>query len=189
MYRARRFSTPIVCGGVVRKDLKAGARFTRLTVIRAIRRYRGSRWENSYRHLCRCKCGRVVKINKNNLITKNRNRTRSCGCLGRELARKQMFRHGHATGKRTPEYRAYCDAKGRCSNSNHPAYKHYGARGIKFLFASFQEFFAELGRRPEGLSLDRIHNTTGNYEPGNVRWTDKKTQIANRRCSTMAVAA
>ena len=171
-----------------RKDLKAGAQFGRLTVIRPIRRYRGSRWANSYRHLCRCKCGKVVKVNKNNLITKKSNRTRSCGCLGRDLARKQMFRHGHAIGKRTPEYRAYCDAKGRCNNPNHPAFEHYGARGIKFLFASFQEFLDELGRRPAGLSLDRINNATGNYAPGNVRWTDKKTQIHNRRCAVAVTA-
>jgi hypothetical protein len=37
-----------------------------------------------------------------------------------------------------------------------------------------------LGPRPEGHSLDRI-NVYGNYEPGNLRWSDSKEQANNRR--------
>ena len=38
-----------------------------------------------------------------------------------------------------------------------------------------------LGHRPEGYSIDRI-DVNGHYEPDNLRWADKKTQIQNRRC-------
>jgi len=40
----------------------------------------------------------------------------------------------------------------------------------------FNEFFAELGPRPEGCSIDRI-NPLGHYEPGNVRWATRQQQV------------
>jgi hypothetical protein len=81
-----------------------------------------------------------------------------------------------------PEYVAYRGAKQRCNNERNAAYKNYGGRGIKFLFESFAQFFAVLGPRPEGLTLDRIDND-GHYEPSNVRWADYSTQIRNQRHS------
>jgi hypothetical protein len=80
----------------------------------------------------------------------------------------------------TSELESFMDAKYRCINPLHHAWESYGGRGIKFLFDSFDQFFAELGRRPDGLTLDRINND-GHYEPGNVRWATPKEQAANRR--------
>jgi hypothetical protein len=81
----------------------------------------------------------------------------------------------------TPEYTAWNNAKKRCSNPMHPQWPYYGGRGIKFLFTSFERFFAELGPRPSPQhSLDRKDND-GNYEPGNVRWATAKEQSNNRR--------
>ena len=60
----------------------------------------------------------------------------------------------------------------------------YGGKGIKVCDTwqySFDAFAADMGPHPgKGLTLDRI-NTYGNYEPGNCRWTDMKTQNRNRR--------
>jgi hypothetical protein len=60
-----------------------------------------------------------------------------------------MYR-GHDTHgmRQTPEWEAYYGAWQRCTNSKNKAYKNYGGRGIKFLFQSFDQFFAELGRKP-----------------------------------------
>ena len=89
--------------------------------------------------------------------------------------------HGAARkGRVTPEYRAYHGAKCRCTNPNEPLWKYYGGRGIKFLFISFEEFFACVGPRPIGMSLDRINNN-GHYEPGNMRWATRSQQRRNRR--------
>ena len=72
--------------------------------------------------------------------------------------------------------------KRRCENPGAHAYERYGGRGISVAseFKTFQGFFAYLGSCPPGFTLDRIDND-GNYEPGNVRWTDRKTQGRNKR--------
>lgn len=82
---------------------------------------------------------------------------------------------------KTPEYRAYIDAKCRCINENNQKFPWYGARGIEFRFDSFDDFIAELGDRPSANhSLDRIDNE-GHYESGNIRWATKYEQVHNRR--------
>lgn len=72
----------------------------------------------------------------------------------------------------------YHQAKRRCTNPSYPRYDRYGGRGIEFRFGSYEEFIAELGPRPEGMTLDRI-NPDGHYEPGNVRWASWSEQRRN----------
>lgn len=83
-----------------------------------------------------------------------------------------------------PEWRAWSGARDRCHRDTHRAWKNYGARGIfmwKGWFMNFDAFLEHIGPRPHySFSLDRIDNDRG-YEPGNVRWADIGTQIANRR--------
>jgi hypothetical protein len=75
----------------------------------------------------------------------------------------------------------YNDARRRCKSERCPIYKYYGGRGVEFRFNSFEEFYAELGDKPDATySLDRIDNN-GHYEAGNVRWASKSDQVKNRR--------
>lgn len=84
------------------------------------------------------------------------------------------------------EYGALRNAIHRCHCSNNKQYEDYGGRGITVCDAwrgqdGFALFLAHAGPKPaEHLTLDRINNDLG-YEPGNVRWVDRKTQQNNRR--------
>ena len=85
-------------------------------------------------------------------------------------------------GSKDPRYSAWGSMKSRCNNPNEPAYKNYGARGIKVCerWNDFANFRDDMGPRPEGFTLERIDNDRG-YEPGNCVWASRTQQSRNRR--------
>lgn len=95
-------------------------------------------------------------------------------------ASNPAFTHGHTTGGFSPEYHSWSSMLQRCTNPKREAYKHYGGRGIAVCerWLSFDNFLADMGPRPEGLSLER-ENVHGNYEPVNCVWADRTTQARN----------
>ena len=132
---------------------------------------------------CRCSCGveRVVvgQTLRNGL-------TNSCGC---ELASRvstakikhgQSRRHGQ---KETRTYSIWCAMHGRCNGTTDLGRKYYVARGIKVCdrWSNFENFLADMGEAPDGLSIDRFPDNDGNYEPGNCRWATRKQQMENSR--------
>lgn len=69
----------------------------------------------------------------------------------------------------------------RCLNPHVFGYKRYGGRGISVCdrwLNSFENFFADMGERPAGKTLERIENDLG-YSPNNCRWATHKEQSAN----------
>lgn len=70
----------------------------------------------------------------------------------------------------------------RCNDPKRGNYKYYGGRGIKVCerWASFKNFYEDMGDRPEGHSLER-RDPNGDYEPANCCWLPKISQAANRR--------
>jgi hypothetical protein len=135
---------------------------------------------------CVCECGEVRIVRGGNLASGN---TRSCGCARNEATRRRSLTHGESIGREvTPEFGAFRSAKGRCLCPTNTAYKNYGGRGIEFRFASFDEFLAEVGRRPSSRhSLNRIENS-GHYEKGNVEWSTDEEQANNRRITRWLTA-
>lgn len=81
---------------------------------------------------------------------------------------------------KTSEAKIFHRARHRCTSPNCKEFKNYGGRGIEFRFETLAEFFAEVGHRPQGKTLDRINND-GHYEKGNLRWATWEQQAANRR--------
>jgi hypothetical protein len=134
-----------------------------------------------WKALWRCRCGIEFEAYVTNVT---RGHTTSCGCVQQERRHLSFPKHGHFIGdKPTPTYKSWQAMIARCTNPKHPAYKHYAGRGITICAAwlgSFPQFLADMGARPDGLTLDRKDNS-GNYEPGNCRWATVLEQNRNRR--------
>lgn len=149
------------------KDL-TDCRFGKFIVVSYAGKVRGLNAWN-----CECDCG-----NKRIIQSTQIKKRKSCGCfLGRVT-------HGHTRiGKYKRTYISWSNMKQRCLNPKRNSYKYYGGRGIKVCdrwLHSFENFLADMGECPPGLTIDRIEND-GNYEKGNCRWATIITQITNRR--------
>lgn len=156
------------------KDL-AGQQFGRLKVLKVA--------ADRKRWICECSCGKRKEVNGYCL---RKGISRSCGCLQKERARAAQLKHGDTNhnGAISREYVCWRSMRSRCSNRNNKSWDRYGGRGIKVCERwekSFENFLADMGRKPSPEhSIERMENSS-NYEPGNCKWATRSEQMKNRR--------
>ena len=157
-----------------------GQRFTRLLVIADAPSRRFPCGKMFHYSLCLCDCGNKKEVLNSHLRT---GKITSCRCLWKEVMRRANLVHGHALEKgAAPIYSTWCKMMERCTNPLRKEFKNYGARGIRVCerWREFENFLADMGEKPTGLTIDRINNN-GNYEPGNCRWATQVQQQRNKR--------
>lgn len=161
-----------------------GQRFGKLTVLAPARRYAGNtnnRWK------VRCDCGTVKTVFGMDLRA---GRTRSCGCGTDEAFANRSrahVRHGHSKrvgSKASRTYNTWVDMLRRCDpeRAREEEYRYYAARGITVCkrWLKFENFLADMGKRPKNKALDRKNND-GNYTQSNCRWATHHQQRMNQR--------
>ncbi len=150
-----------------------GQRFGRLIVV-GLHHYT----YGSYHWNVQCDCGNM-HVAKTALLRNGK--VKSCGCL--------KINNWHANRKvieRSPEekrtYKVWSGMMGRCYNPASTRFADWGGRGIIVCerWHTFENFLADMGNRPPGLTIDRIDND-GNYEPSNCKWSTVKEQNSNKR--------
>lgn len=75
----------------------------------------------------------------------------------------------------TPTYKSWCEMKYRCSHN----IKKYKDISYCERWECFENFYADMGIRPNNTTLDRI-NPFANYELDNCRWANIEIQENNK---------
>ncbi|HNA61994.1 MAG TPA: hypothetical protein PKW79_02840 [Rhabdochlamydiaceae bacterium] len=151
-------------------------KFGKLVVIKRVENIgKQSGW------LCQCVCGKKKVVRYHSLKS---GVTKSCGCLRSfihsERMKRKALKHGMSG---TPTYESWRAMKRRVLNKNNNSYDRYGGRGIGICaewLHSFETFYSDMGKRPDGMTLDRIDNGNG-YSKDNCRWATASEQQRNKR--------
>jgi hypothetical protein len=179
-------------GSKYSKDLE-GRKFNRTTIV-SFSHTISTKHETRYYWKCLCDCGKEHIADVRSMF---RGDVESCGCLRKEKLEIRM-KHGHtdAKGRTSREFNSWKKMRQRCDNPRCEYAHCYIQRGIKYCsgFNEFSHFFAVMGSRPPGTTLDRKNND-GHYSCGscsecksnnwplNCRWATPAQQSDNTRRS------
>lgn len=135
--------------------------------------------------ICRCACGVEREFISKHVRSGH---TKSCGCSKAAWCGEAKRTHGETAGRiKSKEYKIYRAMIGRCFDDYRDRWHRYGGRGITVCsrwLESFENFLADMGRCPPGMTLERDDND-GDYTPDNCRWATGKEQARNRRTNRL----
>ncbi len=158
---------------MTKAEQAVGQTFGRLSVLRPTRKRYVS---------CRCECGVIKEIDVYDLLS---GKTRSCGCLHREVSAERAYKHGDRWERL---YFVWLNMRRRCYDFKNEQYADYGGRGIRVCsewnsdYSRFRQWALQNGYS-EDLQIDRIDNDA-DYRPDNCRFVTPSLNCRNKRNSS-----
>lgn len=157
-----------------------GSKFGRLLVESFVRWHTNNDGQKVSVWQCLCDCGNTKEMRRSYL---HETEIPSCGCRKSELISENSTKHGMYG---TPTHQTWRKMKERCLSGGYVEKEYYQDQGIDIYppwIEAFENFYADMGERPDGMTLDRIDGTKG-YYPDNCRWADLTIQAYNRKKGT-----
>jgi len=152
------------------QEIKIGTNFNNWTILKEVNHKPG----HSRRFLCKNSDG-IEKIIMLNHLKSGASR----GIAKKEISQWSIT-HGMS---KTRQYNIWRGMIARCFNTNEPAYKNYGKRGItvcdKWMY--FSGFWEDMSINYKNDSTIERINVNGNYCKENCKWIPKTEQSKNRR--------
>jgi hypothetical protein len=134
--------------------------------------------------LCRCDCGKEMRVNTQNILRGLSKRCRSCSIRNRSITHGESDHTGN-----TRLYRIWKAMKWRCNPKNTTAdHKMYYERGVRVCaewendYIAFRDWALSNGYA-DNLSIDRYPDLNGGYNPANCRWATQKQQCRNTKAN------